>query len=127
MLRTICHGHPFDRGAVAAGMKPICARVLVLSTPSRVPSCASPSVCQADEACCHADARRFLRAESLYAVRRTRANPYVHDAGPRQHGAGKDAGALACGVIGDRRPEPVAEERSKGWAPWQMGFQQMHP
>ncbi|OEL22407.1 hypothetical protein BAE44_0016570, partial [Dichanthelium oligosanthes] len=23
-----------------------------------------------------------------------------------------------CGVIGDRRPEPVVEERFKGWVPW---------
>jgi len=69
--------HPFDRGAVTAGMKPICAPVAAAcaeqrasasprapracwswSTPSRVH--ASPSACQADAACCHACAPKGI-------------------------------------------------------------------
>ena len=78
--------HPFDRGAVGAGMKPICARVGAAcaeqrvaprappacwswSTPSRVPSCFALSLSS------RCSLLSCLRAESLCAVRTTRANP----------------------------------------------------
>ncbi|CAN6301065.1 unnamed protein product [Urochloa humidicola] len=108
--------HPFDRGAVAAVQEEICAHVAAACDDTRVARGGARVLVLIDTFACPV----VLRPRPCKSVPRRAAAcaPVNFVAGTATRCADLEATAPAkktnpYGVIGDRRPKPVVEERSK--------------
>ncbi|KAL6644994.1 hypothetical protein ACP70R_016602 [Stipagrostis hirtigluma subsp. patula] len=114
--------HPFDRGAVVASRKEICARVAAACADARIAhggahvlvlidTFARPVVLRLPPPC-KTTTQGVVRAPKSFAVRP--AGTCI-DMDSKSSPPAKKSKPI--GVIGDGRPKPT-EERSKGWVPW---------
>ncbi|TVU47237.1 hypothetical protein EJB05_06829, partial [Eragrostis curvula] len=116
--------HPFDRNAVVAAGKEICAHVAT--------ACADPCIAHGgahvlvliDTFACPVVFRRL--PPSLQVQRVVSAPPKIAVV-VKTPNPSEDLGSTVpaekpklkpIGVIGDKRPKPAAEEMFQGWVPW---------
>jgi len=115
--------HPFDRGAVVASRKEICAHVAA--------ACADPRIAQGGAhvlvlidtfACPVVFLRLPLPPKPMKTVVACAPNNFVvtsvKPCMEELESVVPVPEKKPVGVIGDRKPKPVVEERYKGWVPW---------
>uniref|UniRef100_K4ALT8 Uncharacterized protein n=1 Tax=Setaria italica TaxID=4555 RepID=K4ALT8_SETIT len=106
-------GHPFDRGAVVAASREICARVAVACADPRVAGAGVRVLVIVDTFACPVPAMWSGAVKNAIA----RADdPCKEPESGLPEAAAKEQ-PRPVGVIGDTRPKPV-EERFEGWLPW---------
>ncbi|KAG0551305.1 hypothetical protein BDA96_01G411900 [Sorghum bicolor] len=118
--------HPFDRGAVAASRKQICAHVAAACADPRIARCGAHVLVLIDTFACPVVFRRLpvpLPPKPMKAVVACAPKSFVVTSAKPccMEELESDVpvpGKKPVGVVGDRRPKPVVEERYKGWVPW---------
>lgn len=118
--------HPFDRGAVVASWKEICAHMAAACADPRIARAGAHVLILIDTFACPVVFRRLplppkpMKTVVACACACAPKKLVVTSVKPCMEPKSDVPvpGKKPVGVIGDRRPKPEVEERYKGWVPW---------